>query len=125
MALEVATGGIWGNATQTKKRDDFHEFMDKIVKEYPSVQEIHVILDNMSTHKKNEDWLSRHPNVTFHYTPTSASWLNQVEIWFGILSRKALTEASFPSWENLILLSKNLCRPIIKMRRHSFGENGR
>ncbi|EQD72460.1 transposase [mine drainage metagenome] len=63
--------------------------MEEIVGDYPPDQEIHVILDNLSTHKKNEDWLSRHPNVTFHFTPTSASWLNQVEIWFGILSRKA------------------------------------
>ena len=61
-----------------------------------------VILDNLSTHKKNEEWLSRHPNVTFHFTPTSASWFNQVEIWFGILGRNALTGASFPVKEKLI-----------------------
>lgn len=46
-------------------------------------------------HKKNEAWLAQHPNVHFHFTPTSASWLNQVEIWFGILSRKTLRGASF------------------------------
>ena len=101
-ALEVATGIIRGKTTQTKKREDFQEFMDEIVRDYPADQEIHVILDNLSTHKKNEEWLSRHPNVTFHFTPTSASWLNQVEIWFGVLSRKALTGASFPGRENLI-----------------------
>ena len=80
--------------------------MDEIVKYYPVDQEIHVILDNLSTHKKNEDWLNQHPNVTFHYTPISASWLNQEEIWFAILSRKALTGASFPSRENLIIALK-------------------
>ena len=101
-ALEVATGIIRGKTTQTKKREDFQDFMEEIVRDYPPDQEIHVILDNLSTHKKNEEWLSRHPNVTFHFTPTSASWLNQVEIWFGILSRKALTGASFPGRENLI-----------------------
>ncbi len=56
-----------------------------------------MILDNYCTHKKCDAWLARHPNVRFHFTPTSASWLNQVEIWFGILSRKALRGASFRS----------------------------
>src|SRR6201984_1038311 len=58
--------------------------------------------DNLSTHKKNDDWLAAHPNVTFHFTPTSASWLNQVEIWFGIFSRKALAGASFASIAQLV-----------------------
>ena len=48
----------------------------------------------ISAHKKNDDWLKAHPNVTFRFTPTSASWLNQVEIWFGTLSRKAIKGAS-------------------------------
>ena len=65
-------------------------------------QEIHVILDNYSTHKKNDAWLAAHPNVHFHFTPTSASWLNQVEIWFGILGRKTLRGASFASAEQLV-----------------------
>ena len=72
-----------------------------MVWEYQQDQEIHVILDNYSTHKKNEVWLSNHPNVKFHFTPTSASWLNQVEIWFGIFSRKSLAGASFRSTEEL------------------------
>ena len=101
-ALEVATGTIRGKSTQTKKREDFQTFMDEIVADYPADREIHVILDNPSTHKKNDDWLAAHPNVTFHFTPTSVSWLNQVEIWFGILSRKALTGASFTSREQLV-----------------------
>jgi hypothetical protein len=46
---------------------------------------IAIILDNLNTHKKNEHWLTAHPNVKFHFTPTSASWLNQVEVWFSIL----------------------------------------
>ena len=101
-ALEVATGTIRGESTQTKKREDFQTFMDEIVADYPADREIHVILDNLSTYKKNNDWLVAHPNVTFHFTPTSASWLNQVEIWFGILSRKALTGGSFTSREQLV-----------------------
>ena len=94
-ALEVATGAIRGKTTQTKKRADFQAFMDEVIEDQPAGRQIHVILDNLSTHKKNDDWLAAHPNVTFHFTPTSASWLNQVEIWFGIFQRKTLNNASF------------------------------
>ena len=100
-ALEVATGKIATKVTKHKTREDFIEYMDEVVGEYQQDQEIHVILDNYSTHKKNEVWLSNHPNVKFHFTPTSASWLNQVEIWFGIFSRKSLAGASFRSTEEL------------------------
>lgn len=100
-ALEVATGVIKGKTTQTKKRADFQSFMDEVIADQPIDQQIHVILDNLSTHKRNDDWLAAHPNVTFHFTPTSASWLNQVEIWFGIFQRKTLNNASFASIEQL------------------------
>jgi transposase len=100
-ALEVSTGKIQGKVTKEKKRIDFQDFMDGIVAEYSPDQELHVILDNYSTHKKNEEWLTRNRNVHFHFTPTSASWLNQVEIWFGIFSRKALRGASFTSPQEL------------------------
>lgn len=84
-----------------KKRLDFQAFLDDVVAEAPINQEIHVILDNYATHKKNDDWLASHPNVHFHFTPTSAGWLNQVEIWFGIFTRKTLAGASFQSTEQL------------------------
>jgi transposase len=86
----------------TKKRPDFQSFLDDIVADVPEDKDIHVILDNYCTHKKNEEWLALHTNVHFHFTPTSASWLNQVEIWFGILSRKTLSGASFTSTEQLV-----------------------
>lgn len=101
-ALEVATGIIRGKTTQTKKRADFQAFMDEVIADQPPERQIHVILDNLSTHKNNDDWLAAHPNVTFHFTPTSASWLNQVEIWFGIFQRKTLRNASFQSIDQLI-----------------------
>lgn len=100
-ALDVATGVVQSKTTATKKRPDFQSFMDEVVAEVPGGKEVHVILDNYSTHKKNHDWLAKHPNVRFHFTPTSASWLNQVEIWFGILSRKTLNGASFESTAQL------------------------
>jgi transposase len=100
-ALNVATGAIQSKVTAVKKRPDFQAFLDDVVTEVPLSQEVHVILDNYSTHKKNDDWLARHPNVHFHFTPTSASWLNQVEIWFGIFTRKTLSGASFRTTEQL------------------------
>jgi amino acid transporter len=63
--------------------------------------DFHVILDNLNTHKKNEQWLKKHPKVHFHFTPTSASWLNQVEIWFSILQGQSLGGTSFTSLEQL------------------------
>ena len=63
--------------------------MDRVTAAFPNRQ-LHVILDNLSTHKKNEEWLEAHPNVKFHFTPTSASWLNQVEVWFSILQGQSL-----------------------------------
>jgi len=101
-ALDVASGTIQSKTTVTKKRPDFQAFLDDIVATVPDDKNIHVILDNYCTHKKNDDWLALHPNVHFHFTPTSASWLNQVEIWFGILGRKTLSGASFSSTEQLV-----------------------
>ena len=100
-ALEVATGQVKTALTQQKRREDFLEFMEQVVAEAPADQELHVILDNYCTHKKCDVWLAKHPNVHFHFTPTSASWLNQVEIWFGILSRKALRGLSTRSTTEL------------------------
>jgi transposase len=100
-ALEIATGAIHTQTTHQKRRLEFLAFMDQVLAGLPGDKEIHVILDNYCIHKKNDEWLAAHPNVHFHFTPTSASWLNQVEIWFGIFSRKALKGASFESIEHL------------------------
>jgi transposase len=89
-ALNVATGKVSGRQYKRRRRVEFLDFMNRIIAEHPG-REIHVILDNLNTHKpKNDRWLKRHPNVHFHFTPTKASWLNQVEIWFSILAAKAL-----------------------------------
>ncbi len=100
-ALKVATGQVHTAITERKRREDFLGFMDQVVAESPAEQELHVVLDNYGPHKKRDAWLAAHPNVHFHYTPTSASWLNQVEIWFGILSRKALRGLSTESTADL------------------------
>jgi len=100
-ALNVATGAIHAQTTKRKRRVEFLAFMEQLLAELPAQREVHVILDNYCIHKRNEPWLAAHPNVTFHFTPTSASWLNQVEIWFGLLSRKALKGASFRDVDQL------------------------
>jgi transposase len=99
-AFEVATGKVRGAHKKRRRRKEFLAFMDEVVATYPKTR-LEVILDNLNTHKKNEEWLARHPLVTFHYTPTRASWLNQVECWFSILQGQSLTGASFTSVEQL------------------------
>jgi transposase len=100
-AIEVATGQIKARHTKRRRRVEFLAFMNEIVADYPD-QQIHVVLDNLSTHRPRRDqWLARHRNVHFHFTPTHASWLNQVEIWFSILARNTLKGASFGSVADL------------------------
>ena len=100
-ALEVATGQIKAKHTRRRRRAEFLDFMNEVVAGYPD-QEIHVVLDNLRTHKPKRDrWRARHKNVHFHFTPTHASWLNQVEIWFSILARRTLEGASFTSVRQL------------------------
>jgi transposase len=94
-ALDVLSGHVTASHYQRRRRIEFLDFMNRIVAAYPGKQ-IHVILDNLSTHKpKRERWLARHPNVRFHFTPTYSSWLNQIEIWFSILQGSSLAGASF------------------------------
>jgi len=101
-ALEIASGQVHTQTTEQKKREDFRRFLDGVVAELPADKQIHVILDNYCTHKRNADWLDKYQGrVRFHFTPTSASWLNQVEIWFGLLTRKALRGASFVGKDQL------------------------
>jgi transposase len=100
-ALEAATGQIKAKHTRRRRRAEFLDFMNEVVADYPD-QEIHVVLDNLKTHKPKRDrWRARHKNVHFHFTPTHASWLNQVEIWFSILARRTLEGASFTSVRQL------------------------
>ena len=100
-ALEVATGQIKAKHSKRRRRAEFLDFMNEVVADYPD-QEIHVVLDNLRTHKPKRDrWRARHKNVHFHFTPTHASWLNQVEIWFSILARRTLEGASFTSVRQL------------------------
>jgi transposase len=101
-ALEVGTGQVHTKFTEYKKREDFLGFLNGVLADQPQDQEIHVIVDNYSTHKRNHDWLARFEGrVQFHFTPTSASWLNQIEIVFSLLQRKTLSGASFKTKDQL------------------------
>jgi transposase len=94
-ALNVATGLVQAGHYTRRRRREFLDFMNEVLAQHPDRQ-IHVVLDNLNTHKPRQDlWLKRHPNVHLHFTPTYSSWLNQVEIWFSLLSRYALSGASF------------------------------
>jgi transposase len=100
-ALEVLSGEVCAAHYLRRRRREFLDFMNGLVAAYPNL-DLHVIVDNLNTHKPRHDrWLARHSNVHFHYTPTHASWLNQIECWFSILSRQALQGASFTSVEQL------------------------
>ena len=82
---------------------DFLAFLRHVTRAYPE-GDLHVVLDNVSTHKTPavQAWLARHRRVTFHFTPTSASWMNQIETWFGILTRGPIRRGGFGSVKALI-----------------------
>jgi transposase len=102
-ALEVASGAVLGECSERHTGADFLRFLKTLYRRYGR-HEMHVILDNSSTHSTPDvrDWLAAHPRVHFHFTPTGASWLNLVEAWFGILTRQSVRRASFPSVRALV-----------------------
>lgn len=103
-ALNTLTGQVIGKCFPRRRTGEFLKFMDKVVTAYPDDPEIHVILDNLSTHSGDDvkEWLRKHPNVTFHFTPKGSSWINQVETWFGIITRQSIRRGSFASLAQLI-----------------------
>ena len=101
-ALDIATGKATTWVNKTRKSADFVTFMNKVVNEYPD-QRLYVIMDNLNTHKGEEAqrWLKDHPKVSFHYTPTHASWVNLAECFFSILTRQGLQHAVHRSGKEL------------------------
>ena len=102
-ALEVATGTVLGECRPRHTGADFLAFLKRLARTYRS-RELHVILDNSSTHTTPavQKWLTTHPRVHFHFTPTGASWLNMVEAWFSVLTRKSVRRGSFDTVRALI-----------------------
>ena len=103
-AFDTSTGKVTGKMSRTRNQDDFILFLNELDKRYGRRREIHVILDNLSTHKtpKVKAWLDRHPKWHFHFTPTYSSWLNQIEIWFSIISRQCIRRGVFHSVKDLV-----------------------
>jgi hypothetical protein len=102
-ALEVATGKVTDQCYERHGKAEFLDFLKKVAKGYPR-RELHVVLDNYHTHKHDEinRWLDKNPRVTLHFTPTSGSWLNLVEVFFGIITRQAIRRGSFDSVKQLV-----------------------
>lgn len=102
-ALEVASGSVIGACSDRHTGADFLRFLKLLARRYRT-SELHVILDNSSTHKTPavQAWLVAHPRVHFHFTPTGASWLNMVEAWFSILTRKSVRRGSFDTVTALV-----------------------
>jgi transposase len=104
-ALNVVSGEVTHETRARHTGADFLAFLRRLARAYPD-GELHVILDNVSTHKTPavRAWLERRPRITFHFTPTSASWMNQVETWFSVLSRQAIRRGSFGSVKELVAM---------------------
>lgn len=101
-ALEVATGQVTGLCKPRHRHQEFLTFLKHVARAYPD-QQLHLVMDNYATHKKREvrDWLAENPRIQVHFTPTSASWLNLVEVWFGIIERQAIHRGTFRSVREL------------------------
>jgi len=101
-ALNIQNGQVTSWVNKTRKAVDFLTFMDQVAEQYPD-QRLHVILDNLNTHKGKpaQQWLEDHPNISFHYTPTHASWVNLIECFFSILTRKGLQQSVHRSVKDL------------------------
>ena len=102
-ALNVATGEVFGECKPTRDGANFLSFLKKAVRPHAGA-DVHVVLDNLSTHTTPEvtAWLERNPHVHFHFTPVGSSWINQIETWFGIITRQAIRRGTFTSVTVLI-----------------------
>jgi transposase len=102
-ALEVATGKVTDACYPRHRSDEFLRFLKQVAKAYPRVP-LHIVADNYAAHKhpRVTAWLAKNPRISMHFTPTSGSWLNLVEIFFSIITRQAIRRGSFASVRDLI-----------------------
>jgi transposase len=101
-ALEIATGTVTAACQPRHRHQEFLRFLKQVARTYPD-QQLHLVMDNYATHKRAEvrTWLEANPRVQVHFTPTSASWMNLVEVWFGIIERQAIRRGTFGSVTDL------------------------
>jgi transposase len=102
-ALELAQGKVVGECYQRHRHQEFLKFLRRLDEEFPGPVSLHLVMDNYGTHTKQEvhSWLKRHRRFVLHFVPTSSSWLNLVERWFGELSRQCIRRGAFFSVEDL------------------------
>lgn len=102
-ALDVASGKVFATLHRRHRSEEFRKFLNLLDRQVPAGLDVHLILDNYATHKTPaiHRWLLRHPRFHLHFTPTSASWLNLVERWFGELTNKQLRRSSYSSVPDL------------------------
>ena len=102
-ALNVATGQVVDACHDQHRHQEFLAFLKQVARAYPRVP-LHVVCDNYGTHKHPavREWLAKHPRIQLHFTPTSGSWMNMVEIFFGIITRQAIRRGTFTSVKDLV-----------------------
>jgi len=102
-ALDIATGAVIGKCYKRHRAIEFLDFLKRIDAQMPQGPDVHIVMDNYATHKtpKVKAWLARRPHWHIHFTPTSASWINQVERWFAELTRKQLQRGVHRSTKEL------------------------
>ena len=102
-ALDVLEGRVLGDCQKRHRHQEFLRFLRRIVREFPGKTALHLVIDNYGTHGTPEvkAWLKKHPRFVLHYVPTSCSWLNLIERWFGELTNKRIRRGSFHSVEDL------------------------
>jgi transposase len=103
-ALEIATGQVTGLCKNRHRHQEFLAFLKHLARAYPDC-ELHLVMDNYAAHKRIEvrNWLTANPRIQVHFTPTSGSWLNLVEVWFGIIERQAIRRGTFASVRDLMI----------------------
>ena len=96
-ALNIATGKVIGQCQRRHRSQEFLKFLEAVDRQLPTEPEIHLVMDNYGTHKtpKVKRWFARHPRYQLHFTPTSASWLNQVERFFAEITRRRIRRGTF------------------------------
>jgi len=105
-ALDIATGKVTGACKPRHRHQEFLAFLKQVARAYPddgAGTQLHLVMDNYATHKRVEvrDWLAANPRIHVHFTPTSGSWLNLVEVWFGIIEKQAIHRGTFSSIKDL------------------------
>ena len=122
-ALDVATGSVMAQCKKRHRHQEFLQFLRHIDANVPSDLEVHLVVDNYATHKhpKVRLWMARNPRFHFHFTPTYSSWLNQVEIWFGIITTKPSGGAPSPVSKNSLKELTSSFNPITKTQTLSHG----